>query len=58
VAVLVWKDLPIRLAWLGPALPVRAFEAPGALGADCPAILADPSEAGWNTPRRMAAPWA
>lgn len=50
VAVLLWKDLQIRLAFIQPTVPVRAFEAPGALGCDCAADIvrrSDPS-AGWE----------
>ena len=32
VVVLLWNDLQVRLAYIWPTLPVRAFEAPGALG--------------------------
>jgi hypothetical protein len=49
-AVLLWKDLQIRLYRIEPACPVRAFEAPGALGCDRPADIlrrSDPS-AGWE----------
>jgi hypothetical protein len=49
-AVLLWKDLQIRLYWIAPALPVRAFEAPGALSCDRPAGIQRRSdaEAGWE----------
>jgi len=32
LVILLWKDLQVRLAFVQPTLPVRAFEAPGALG--------------------------
>ena len=32
VVVLLWNDLQVRLAYIQPTLPVRAFEAPGTLG--------------------------
>jgi hypothetical protein len=31
-AVLLWRDLQVRLAYVWPSRPVRAFEAPGTLG--------------------------
>jgi hypothetical protein len=50
VAVLIWNDAQIRLAYLWPARPVRAFEAPGALGTDRPADIRRRSDAraGWE----------
>ena len=40
IAVLLWRDIQIRLTVLRPILPVMAFEAPGALGCSQPnAIL-------------------
>lgn len=50
VVVVLWKDIQIRLAYIWPTLPVRAFEAPGALGCDGAAGIgrrSDP-EAGWE----------
>ena len=32
LAVLLWRDLQLRVAYIYPTLPVRAFEAPGTLG--------------------------
>jgi hypothetical protein len=49
-AVMLWKDLQIRLYWIKPSLPLRAFEAPGALGCERPTGIlrrSDPS-AGWE----------
>ncbi len=49
-AVCLWRDLQIRLAFILPTFPVRAFEAPGALGCDRAADItrrSDPS-AGWE----------
>jgi hypothetical protein len=49
-AVLLWRDLQLRLALIRPSLPVRAFEAPGVLGCDGAASVtrrSDPS-AGWE----------
>jgi hypothetical protein len=50
VAVLMWSDLQIRLAFIQPTLPVRAFEAPGALGCECAAGIVRRSDslAGWE----------
>ncbi|MGH2524575.1 MAG: hypothetical protein ACRDH2_18875, partial [Anaerolineales bacterium] len=50
VAVVMWNDLQIRLAFIQPTLPVRAFEAPGALGCECAAGLVRRSDstAGWE----------
>ncbi|MGQ0603656.1 MAG: DUF2264 domain-containing protein [Anaerolineales bacterium] len=50
VAVLLWRDLQIRLAHIRPTFPVRAFEAPGALGCERPAEIVRRSEAvaGWE----------
>ena len=49
-AVLVWRDLQLRLAAVRPSLPVRAFEAPGALGCEGAAKVTRRSEpaAGWE----------
>jgi hypothetical protein len=50
VAILMWKDIQIRLAVIRPTLPVMAFEAPGALGCEKPGKLirrSDPS-VGWE----------
>lgn len=50
VAVLVWRDVQIRTAYLQPTIPVRAFEAPGALGAAGAAVVIRRSDAaaGWE----------
>jgi hypothetical protein len=50
LAVLLWKDLQVRVAFIQPTLPVRAFEAPGALGCDDASSImrcSDP-DAGWE----------
>jgi hypothetical protein len=50
LVVLVWKDVQIRMALIQPTLPVRAFEAPGALGCDAASGIvrrSDPA-AGWE----------
>ena len=50
LAVLLWKDFQVRVALLQPTLPVRAFEAPGALGCDDASNIvrrSDP-DAGWE----------
>ena len=49
-AVLLWRDLQVRLAFVWPSLAVRAFEAPGALGcAGAASVMrcSDPA-AGWE----------
>lgn len=49
-AVLLWRDCQVRLAHLRPTFPVRAFEAPGALGCEAPTAIvrrSDPA-AGWE----------
>ena len=50
IAVLLWRDLQIRLTVLRPTLPVKAFEAPGALGCEQPnAILRrSDNQMGWE----------
>lgn len=50
VAVLLWRDLQIRLAHIRPTFPVRAFEAPGALGCERPVEIVRRSDAasGWE----------
>jgi hypothetical protein len=50
VAILLWRDIQIRMAVLRPTFPVMAFEAPGALGCEEPRRIvrrSDP-EAGWE----------
>ena len=49
-AVLLWRDLQVRLAHMRPTLPVRAFEAPGALGTERPTAIVRRSDhvAGWE----------
>lgn len=49
-AVLLWRDIQIRLTVIRPTLPVKAFEAPGALGCEHPAAIARRSDpqAGWE----------
>lgn len=46
VAILLWRDIQIRLTVLRPTLPVIAFEAPGALGCENPKTLLRRSEPG------------
>ncbi len=50
VAVLLWQDLQVRVAHLRPTYPVRAFEAPGALGTEHPSKIVRRSDAamGWE----------
>jgi hypothetical protein len=50
VAILLWRDLQIRLTVLRPTLPVSAFEAPGALGCEQPSAILRRSDqgAGWE----------
>ncbi len=50
VAVLLWQDLQVRLAHIRPTFPVRAFEAPGALGTERPTGVVRRSDgvAGWE----------
>ena len=50
VAVLLWRDIQIRLTVLRPTLPVIAFEAPGTLGCEQPATILRRSDqgAGWE----------
>ena len=50
IAVLLWRDVQIRLTVLRPTLPVMAFEAPGALGCEQPAGIMRRSDdqAGWE----------
>lgn len=50
VAVLIWQEVQLRLAFIQPDLPVRAFESPGALGCAGAAAVtrrSDPA-AGWE----------
>ncbi len=50
VAILLWKDVQIRLTVIRPTLPVMAFEAPGSLGCEKAISIirsSDPS-AGWE----------
>src|SRR6185436_14887816 len=39
IAVLLWRDIQIRLAVIRPTLSVAAFEAPGALGCEHPSAI-------------------
>jgi len=50
IAVLLWRDIQIRLTVLRPTLPVRAFEAPGALGCEQPTNIVRRSDdqMGWE----------
>jgi hypothetical protein len=49
-AVLMWRDVQVRVAYLQPALPVRAVEAPGTLGCEGAAAVQRRSDiaAGWE----------
>jgi hypothetical protein len=50
VAILIWRDIQIRLTVVRPTFPVQAFEAPGTLGCEKPPKLirrSDPS-VGWE----------
>jgi hypothetical protein len=50
VAILMWKDVQIRLTVIRPTFPVSVFEAPGSLGCEKPAQLmrrSDPTS-GWE----------
>ena len=50
IAVLLYGDIQIRLTVLRPTLPVKAYEAPGALGCEQPATIVRRSDqkAGWE----------
>jgi hypothetical protein len=50
VAIIMWKDVQIRLAIIHPTFPVMAFEAPGVLGCEKPIniIRRSDSSAGWE----------
>lgn len=50
VAILLWRDVQIRLTVIRPTVPVSAFEAPGALGCEQPVKLMRRSNpaAGWE----------
>ena len=50
VAVMLWKDVQIRLTVIRPTLPVVAYEVPGALGCDKPAKIVRQSDVqgGWE----------
>jgi len=50
VAILLWKDVQIRLTVIRPTLPVMAFDAPGSLGCESPVSLIRRSDplAGWE----------
>jgi hypothetical protein len=50
VGVFIWRDLQVRLAFVLPSLPVRALEAPGALGCERAADVIRRSEPamGWE----------
>ena len=50
IAVLLWRDVQIRMTVLRPTLPVVAYEAPGALGCERPTSIlrrSDPGS-GWE----------
>ena len=49
-AVLLWRDVQIRLTVIHPTFPVMAFEAPGALGCEKPIDMISRSDAlaGWE----------
>jgi hypothetical protein len=50
VAILLWKDIQIRLTVIRPTFSVMTFEAPGALGCEIPANVVRRSDAsaGWE----------
>ena len=50
VAVLLWGDVQIRFSVIRPTFPVKAFEAPGALGCERPIDIVRRSDqhAGWE----------
>jgi hypothetical protein len=50
LAVLLWRDIQIRLTVIRPTFPVIAFEAPGALGCEKPASIIRRSDqrSGWE----------
>jgi len=50
VAVLLWGDVQIRFSVIRPTFPVKAFEAPGALGCEKPIDIVRRSDqqAGWE----------
>lgn len=50
LANILWQDLQLRIAYIQPSLPVRAFDAPGALGCDGAAgiIRRSDHQAGWE----------
>ncbi len=50
IAVLLWRDIQIRLTVIRPTLPILAYEAPGALGCEQPATILRRSDqqAGWE----------
>src|SRR6266487_166572 len=50
IAVLLWRDIQIRLTVIRPTLPILAYEAPGALGCAQPATILRRSDqqAGWE----------
>jgi hypothetical protein len=50
IAVLLWRDIQIRLTVLRPTLPVMAFEAPGALGTEQSAniVRRSDNQTGWE----------
>jgi hypothetical protein len=49
-AILLWRDIQVRLTVIRPTVPVKAFEAPGALGCEQPSNLLRRSDqgAGWE----------
>ncbi len=50
VAIVLWKDVQIRLTVIRPTIPVMAFEAPGSLGCEKPVSVCRRSDpmAGWE----------
>jgi len=50
VAILMWRDVQIRLTVIRPTFPVMAFEAPGSLGCEKPVSVSRRSDpaAGWE----------
>jgi hypothetical protein len=50
IAVLLWRDVQIRLTVIRPTLPVQAYEAPGVLGCEQPNTIVRSSDplTGWE----------
>ena len=50
IAILLWKDVQLRLTVIRPTFPVQAYEAPGALGCERPTLIVRRSDllTGWE----------